>query len=88
MPIARLDRAADEPARLGDAEVQRAVDLLGELLVGGDREEQVGGLHRDLVFVEVVVLEQLDMVERALDQRVGARLAVFLQQVALQASRR
>ena len=33
-----------------------------------------------------MVLEQLDMVERRLDQRVGAWLAIFLEQVALQAA--
>src|SRR5688500_19050248 len=30
----RLDGAADEAARLGDAEVERAVDRFGELLIG------------------------------------------------------
>ena len=86
MPIADLDRAADQPARLGDAEMQRAIDRFGELLIGGDREEQVGRLHRDLVFVEIVVLQQLDMIERALDQRLGAGLAIFLEQVLLEAA--
>ena len=33
-----------------------------------------------------MVLEQLDVIERALDQRVGARLAVFLEQVLLEAA--
>ncbi len=59
---------------------------LGELLVGGDREEHVAGLHRDLVVAEAVVLEDPDMVERAFDQRLGARLAVFLEQVLLEAA--
>ena len=86
MPIARLDRAADQPAGLGDAEVQRAIDRIGELHVGGDREEHVARLHRDLVFVEIVVLQQLDMVERAFDQRLGAGLAIFLEQVLLEAA--
>src|SRR3546814_1243678 len=40
-PDRRFDRARHEPARLGDAEVQRAIDHLGELLIGGDREELV-----------------------------------------------
>ena len=52
----RLDRAADQAAGLGDAEVERAIDRFGELLVGGDREENVGRLHRHLIFVEVMVL--------------------------------
>ena len=82
----RLDRAADQPAGLGDAEVQRAIDRVGELHVGGDGEEHVARLHRHLVFVEVVVLQQLDVVERAFDQRLGAGLAVFLEQVLLEAA--
>ena len=55
-------------------------------LIGGDGEEHVGRLHRHLVFVEIVVLQQLDMVERAFDQRLGAGLAVFFEQVLLQAA--
>ena len=81
-----LDGAAAQPARLGDAEVQRAVDRVGELLVGGDGEEDVGRLHRHLIFAEIMVLEQPDMVERALDQRLGAGLAIFFEQVALEAA--
>ena len=82
----RFDRAADEPAGFGDAEVQRAIDLVGELLIGGDGEEHVGGFHRDLVFAKAMVLEDADMVERAFDQRLGARLAIFLEQVLLEAA--
>src|SRR5690606_2086636 len=83
---ARLDRAADQPAGLGDAEVQRAIDRLGELHVSGDREEHVARLHRYLVFVEIVVLQQLDVVERAFHQRLGAGLGVFLEQVLFEAA--
>src|SRR5205085_2220611 len=75
-----------QPARFGDAEMERAIDRLGELLIGGDGEELVGRLHRHLELVKVVILEQLDMVERALDQSLGAGLAIFLEQVALQAA--
>ena len=53
-----LDRAAAQTARLGDAEMQRAVDRFGQLLIGRDGEEDVGRLHRDLVVVKVVVLQQ------------------------------
>ncbi len=81
-----LDRTADQAARLGDAEVERTVDRFGELHIGGDREEHVAGLHRDLIFVEILVLEQLDMVERALDQRFGAGLAIFFEQILFQAA--
>ena len=59
---------------------------LGELLVGGDGEEHVARLHRDLIFAEAVVLEDADMVERAFDQRLGAGLAIFLEQVLLEAA--
>ncbi len=44
-PIGRFDRAGHEAAGLGDAEVQRRVGRLGQLLIGGGREEHVGGLH-------------------------------------------
>ena len=66
-----LHRAGARAARLGDAEVQRAVDGLGQLLVGGDRQEDVGRLHADLELVEVVVLQDARVVERALDHRLG-----------------
>ena len=80
----RLHRAGAQAAGLGDAEMQRVVAGLGQLLVGGDREEDVGRLHADLELVEVVVLQDARVVERALDHRLGAGLAVFLQQVLLQ----
>ena len=74
------------PAHSGNAEMQRAIDRFGEAVIGGDREKHVARLHRDLVFVEIVILQQLDMVERAFDQRFGAGLAVFFQQVLFQAA--
>ena len=67
--------------------MQRAVHRFGKAVIGRDREEHVGRLHRDLVFVEIVILQQLDVVECALDQSFGARLAVFFQQVLLEAAR-
>ena len=66
--------------------MERAIDRVGELLVGGDREEQVAGLHRDLVVAEVMILEDADMVERAFDQRFGAGLAIFFEQILFEAS--
>src|SRR6185369_1460359 len=54
---AGLDRAADQPARLGDAKVQRAVDRIGEPLVSCDGEEHVARLHRYLLFLKIVVLQ-------------------------------
>ena len=41
IPIDDLTVPPTKPARLGDAEMQRAIDRFGELLIGGDREEQV-----------------------------------------------
>jgi hypothetical protein len=66
--------------------VERAVDRIGELRIGGDREEDVAGFDRDLIFVEIMVLQQLDMVERAFDERLGAGLAIFFEQVLLEAA--
>jgi hypothetical protein len=54
------------------------------LLIGGDREKHVGGFARDLELEEIVVLEDLGVVERALDHRLGARLAIALQQVVFE----
>ena len=76
-----FDRPANQPASLGDAKVQRAVDRFGQPHIGGDREEHIRRLHRDLIFVEIAVLQKLDMVKRAFNQGVGARLTVLLQQI-------
>ena len=82
----RLDGPADQAAGLGHAEVERAIDLARELLVGGDREEHVGGFDRDLVVPEIMVLQNADMVERAFDQRFRAGLAIFFEQVLFEAA--
>ena len=87
MPIDDFTVPVRSAARLGDAEMQRVVAGLGQLLVGGDRQEHVGRLHADLELVEIVVLQDAGVVERALDHRLGAGLAVLLQQVASPASR-
>src|SRR5689334_11271567 len=52
-----FDRAADQAAGLRNSKVQRTVHLACQLLIGGDREEDVARLHRDLVLAEAVVLE-------------------------------
>ena len=54
------------------------------MLIGGHGHEHVGGLHADLELVEVVVLQDAGVAQRALDHGLGAGLAVALQQVALQ----
>src|SRR4029079_17238318 len=80
-----FDGPADQPAGLGYAKVKRTIDLVGELLVGGDGEEHVARLDRDLIVAEAVILEDPDMVERALHQGLGARLAILLEQILLEA---
>ena len=86
MPIDGFDRPADQPAGLGHTKMKRAIDLVGELLVGGDGEEHVAGFDRHFVLAEVVVLEDPDMVERAFNQRLGAGLAILFEQVLLEAA--
>ena len=86
MPIPTEDLTVPptKTARLGDAEMERIVAGFGELLIGRDGQEHVGGLAGDLELEEVVVLEDLRVVERALDHRLGARLAVALQEILLE----
>ena len=55
-------------------------------LIGRNGKKDVAGFHRHLVFTEAMVLEDTDMVESALDKRLRARLAIFLQEVLLEAS--
>ena len=57
---------------------------LCQLLIGRSGHEDIGRLHADLEFVEIVVLQDTDMVETGLHHRVGARFAVFLKQVLFQ----
>ena len=64
--------------------MQRVVAGFGQPLIGGDGEEHVGRLARDLELEEIVVLEDLGVVERALDHRLRAGLAVFLQKIAFE----
>ena len=86
-PDGRFHRARHQAARLGDPQMDRRVGHLTKGLIGSRREEDIGGFHRDLEFVEVIVLQDLDVIHPALDHRIRARLAVFLQQVPLQTAR-
>ena len=79
-------RAADKAAGLGDAQMDRGVGGIGQLLIGGGGKEDVAGLHADLEFVEIVVLQDLDMVEAGFHHRSRAGLAVFFQQVLFEAA--
>ena len=78
-PDRGFDGAAAQRAGLGDAEMEGVVAGFRQLLIGGDREKYVGGFARDLELEEVVVFEDLGVVERAFDHRLGARLAIALQ---------
>ena len=70
--------------RLGDAEVQRPVPLLGQQPVRLHHHDRVVVLDRDLEVVEVVLLEQARLPDRALDEGLRGRLAVLLQQAGLE----
>jgi hypothetical protein len=83
-PDRGLDRAAAQTARFGDTEMKRIVAGLGKLLIGGHREKHVGCLARDLELEEVVVLEDLGMVKRAFDHRLGAWFSVALEEIAFE----
>ena len=73
-------------AGLGDAEVQRPVAGLGEQLVGAHHHDGVVVLDRDLEVVEVVLLEEAGLPDRRLDERLGRRLAVLLEDPLVEAA--
>ena len=81
----RLHRAGSQRPRLGDAEVQRAIHHLRQLLVGGDGHEGVGRLHADLVLVEVEILQDAG-VDRARSRpwRPGRARRTFSSRMTLQ----
>ena len=83
----RFDRAPDESAGLGHADVQGVVARRREAAIGGDGEERVGRLDADLELAEVVVLQDAGVAERAFDHRLRAGRAVALQQVAFERAR-
>src|SRR3546814_813645 len=67
--------------------MQRAIHRFRQPHIGRYGEEDVRRLHRPLIFVEILVLKQLDMIERAFDQRLGTWLALFVEQVLFDAAR-
>ena len=79
-----FDRADARAARLCNAEMQRRVCDFRELVIGGDGQENIRGFDRNFIIVEAFVIEHAGVHERALDHRVGARLAIFFQQFAFQ----
>ena len=86
-PDGRLERARPLGAGLGDAEVQRVVDLLREQPVRGDRVRHVRRLDRDLEVVEAEPVHQLDVLERGRHERLDRVLALQLVQVLGQRAR-
>ncbi len=79
-----LHRARAQAAGLGDAQMQRLLDLRGELAVGLDRHVDVRGLQADLEVLEIVPVQDVDVAQRRLDHRVGAGLGVLALQFLLQ----
>ena len=81
-----LDDPGGGRAGLGDAEVQRMVDGLGEEPVGVDHDRHVGGLDGDLDVVEVDVAEVVELPDRAGDERLGGDAAVAFGDVGVEAA--
>src|SRR5262249_39511844 len=79
-----LDGALERRSRLGHAEVQRVLALLGQQPVRLDHDDRIVVLHRDLDVPEPVLLEQRALPQRRLDQRLRRRLAVLLEQPRVQ----
>jgi hypothetical protein len=66
--------------------MERAIHGVRQCMIGRDRKEDVGRFDRDLVLVEVVILENADMVEGTFDQSFGTGLAILFEKVLLEAS--
>ena len=64
--------------------MERVARLRGEQAVGRDHARDVGRLHGDLDVAEAGVLEERDLPERALDERLGRRAAVAGEDVLLE----
>ncbi len=80
-PDRRLQRARPLGAGLGDAEVQRVRDALGEQPVGGDRVRHVGRLDRHLEVRELEPLHERDELHAGGHERLDRVLALQLVQV-------
>ena len=63
---------------LGDPEVQRMVDGVGQQPVGVDHQRHVRRLHRDLDVGEADLVEVGDLAQRRLDHGLGGDLAAVL----------
>ena len=79
-----LQRARPLRPRLGDAEVQRVRDPLGQQPVRRDRVRHGRRLHRHLEVRELQPLHQLDELDRGADERLDRVLELELAQVRRQ----
>jgi hypothetical protein len=61
--------AGAKTARLGDAQMQRLVDLLGQQAIGTDRQEDVGRLDAHLEVLEVEAIQVIHVAHGGLEQR-------------------
>ena len=73
-----LDQALRHRPGFGDAEVQRMIGRLRQQPVRVDHQRHVRRLHRDLHVVEVDLAEQVELVHRRRDHRLGRDAAVPL----------
>ena len=64
--------------------MERAVDGVGKLMVGGDGKKYIGCLHRNLEFMEVIVLKYARVFERRFNKRLRTGFGVFLQKMFLE----
>ena len=83
----RLHETRRRRAGLGDAEVQRVVDGLGQQPVRVDHQRDVRRLHRDLDLVEADLVEVGELALRRLDEGLRRRAAVPLEDLRVEAAR-
>ena len=77
----RFYRAAKRRSSLGDAEVQRIIDLCRHQPVSGNHTVHVRRLERNYYVAKAEILKNSDVPHSALDHRFGRRGAVFLEQI-------
>ena len=82
-----LHRPRNQPAGLGDPQMNGRVRNPRQLLICRRCHEHIRRLHRDLEFVKIVVLQQLDVIHSGFHHRIRARLAILVQQMFFQRSR-
>src|SRR5690606_8810805 len=80
----RFHRARTQATGLGNAQMQRLLDLLGQQPVGTHSHEHIGCLDADLVILEVQLVQVIHVAHGRLHQCLGLALPVFLLQVLRQ----